>query len=211
MESILEYINAVVGVTGCFVCDSEGEVLASVLPGVFDGEVIASAGRTAMQTILGLQTTRRRRVNDFDLLYREGRIIVKSLGQGCLCILCVRNINVPLLNLTANLAAKKLTKRLKALSPAETKVKAPDRAKVPPEFTVDGTFFAQMEHELTRVMGPVATLLIDDEVAALGAVRDSFPRDRVAELVEKVSFEITDEGKRASFQQTMLQVIGTLR
>ena len=210
MEGILNDITAVVGVTGCFVCDSEGEVLASVLPGVFDGEVVSSAGRTAMQTVLGLQTARRR-VKDLDMLYREGRIIVKILGEGCLCILCVRNINVPLLNLTANLAAKKLTKRLKALSPAETKVKALDRAKVPPEFTVDGTFFAQMEHELTKVMGPVATLLIDDEVAALGAAKDSFPRKRVVELVEKVSSEITDEGKRASFQQTMLEAIGTLR
>jgi len=210
VESILEDIKAVVGVTGCFVCGSEGEVLASVLPSVFDGEVVSSAGRTAMQTILGLQTTRRRRVNDLDLLYREGRIVVKSLREGCLCILCVRNINVPLLNLTANLAVRKLTKRLKALSPAETKVKAPGPA-IPPELTVDGTFFAQIEHELARVMGPIATLIIDDEVAALGADKDAFPRDRVAELVKKVGSEITDEDKRASFQQIMLEAIGTLR
>ena len=209
MESILENITAIVGVTGCFVCDSEGEVLASVLPDVF-GEAALTAGRTAMQTVLGLQTTRRRRVNDLDLLYREGRIIVKSLGEGCLCILCVRNINVPLLNLTANLAVRKLTKRLKALSPAETKVKALGPA-IPPELTVDGTFFAQIEHELTKVMGPVATLIIDDEVAALGADKDSFPRDRVAELVEKVSSEITDKDKRARFQQIMLEAMGTLR
>jgi predicted regulator of Ras-like GTPase activity (Roadblock/LC7/MglB family) len=205
MESILEDINTVVGVTGCFVCDSEGEVLASVLPGVFDGEMVSSAGRTAMQTVLGLQTASRRRVNDLDLLYREGRVIVKSLGEGCLCILCVRNINVPLLNLTANLATKKLTKRLKAPSPARTK-KAPDRARVP-ELTVDGTFFAQMEHELTKAMGPVATLIINDEVTALGAAKDSFPRGRVVELVEKVSAEIVDEDKRASFQRTMLEAI----
>ena len=77
--------------------------------------------------------------------------------------------------------------------------------------TADGTFFAQMEHELTKVMGPVATLVIDDEVAALGVAKDSFPRDKMAELVEKVSTEITDEGKRAGFQQTMLEAIGTLR
>ena len=202
MKSILEDINAVVGVTGCFVCGSEGEVLASMLPGVFDGEAVSAAGWTAMQTVLGLQTTRRRRVNELDLLYREGRIIVKSLGEGCLGILCVRNINIPLLNLTANLAARKLKTKLKAPSPAE---------KVPPELTIDGTFFAQMEHELTKVMGPVATLVIDDEMAALGAAKDSFPRDRVAELVEKISAEITDEGKRASFQQTMLEAIGTFR
>ena len=202
MKNILEDINAVVGVTGCFVCGSEGEVLASVLPGVFDGEAVSAAGWTAMQTVLGLQTTRRRRVNELDLLYREGRIIVKSLGEGCLGILCVRNINIPLLNLTANLAARKLKTKLKAPSPAE---------KVPPELTIDGTFFAQMEHELTKVMGPVATLVIDDEMAALGAAKDSFPRDRVAELVEKISAEITDEGKRASFQQTMLEAMGTFR
>jgi len=122
----------------------------------------------------------------------------------------VRNINVPLLNLTANLAVRKLTKRLKALSPAETKVKALGPA-IPPELTVDGTFFAQIEHELTKVIGPVATLIIDDEVAALGADKDSFPRDRVAELVKKVGSEITDEDKRASFQQIMLEAIGTLR
>jgi predicted regulator of Ras-like GTPase activity (Roadblock/LC7/MglB family) len=202
VKSVLEDINAVVGVTGCFVCSSEGEILASVLPGVFDGEAISAAGWTAMQTVLGLQTTRRRRVNELDLLYREGRIIVKSLGESCLGILCVRNINIPLLNLTANLAARELKKRLKAPSLAE---------KVPPELTVDETFFAQMEHELTKVMGPVATLIIDDEMAALGAAKDSFPRDRVAELVEKISSEITDEGKRASFQQTMLEAIGTFR
>ena len=211
MESILKDINAVVGVTGCFVCNNEGEILGSVLPGVFDREVISSVGRTAVQTLLGLQTTRRRRVNDLDLLYREGRVIVKSLGEGCLCILCVRNINVPLLNLTANLAAKKLTTRLKALSPAKTRVKAPARGKVPPELTVDGTFFAQMEHELTKVMGPVATLIIDDEVTALGADRDSFPRDRVAELLEKVGTEIADEGKRANFEQIMLEAVRALR
>ena len=211
MESILEDINNVVGVTGCFVCDSQGKVLASVLPGVFDGEVVSSAGQTAMQTILGLQTTRRRRVNDLDLLYREGRIIVKSLSEGGLCILCVRNINVPLLNLTANLATRKLTKRLKTPSLPETKVKTPGRAKAPSELTVDGDFFAQMEHELTKVMGPVATLIIDDEVAALSAAKDAFPRDRLAELVEKVSSEITDEDKRANFQQTVLEAIGLPR
>ena len=48
-------------------------------------------------------------------------------------------------------------------------------------------------------------------LAALGADRDSFPRDRMAELVEKLISEIADEGKRASFQQTMLEAIESLR
>jgi predicted regulator of Ras-like GTPase activity (Roadblock/LC7/MglB family) len=211
MKSILEDIRAVVGVTGCFVCNSEGQLLASAMPDLFDENILSTVGRTMAQTVAGLATTRRRKVGDIDLVYEQGRLIAKNLGESCLCILCVRNINVPLLNLTANLAARKLTERLKALSPTEMKVKAPDRPKVAPELTVDGTFFTQMEHELTRVMGPVAPLIINDEVAALGADKGAFPRDRMAELVEKVSSEIADEGKRAKFQRAMLEAIETLR
>jgi predicted regulator of Ras-like GTPase activity (Roadblock/LC7/MglB family) len=211
MESILKDITAVVGVTGCFVCNSEGQVLASALPELFDETILSTVGQTTAQTVAGLATARRRKVGDMDLLYREGRVITKNLGKNCLCILCVRNINVPLLNLTANLATRKLTERLKAPSLAKTEVKAPSRPRVPSKLTVDGTFFAQMEHELTKVMGPVAPLIIDDEVAALDADKGSFPRDRVIELVEKVSTEIADEDKRAGFQQTMLEAMETLR
>ncbi len=211
MKSILEDINAVVGVTGCFICNGEGQVLASALPKLFDETILPTVGQTMAQTMAGLATARRRKIDDIDLVYDQSRLIIKNLGEGCLYILCVRNINVPLLNLTANLGVRKLTERLKALSSAETKVKAPDRAKVAPTLTVDGTFFTQMEHELTKVMGPVATLIIDDEVAALDADKDAFPRHRVAALVEKVSSEIADERKRANFQQAMLKAIETLR
>jgi len=211
MEDILKDINAVVGVTGCFVCNGEGQVLASSLPTLFDEATLSTIGRTMAQTMAGLATARRRKVGDVDLVYDQGRFIAKNLGEGCLCILCVRNINVPLLNLTANVAAKKLAEKLKALSPAAIRVKAPEQVKVTTELAVDGTFFAQLERELTRVMGPIATLVIEDEVAALGADKSAFPRDKVARLVAKVSSEIADEGKRASFQQTMLKVMESLR
>lgn len=108
MENILKDINAVVGVTGCFICNGEGQILASALPEVFDRNILSTVGRTMTQTMAGLATARRRKVGDIDLVYHQGRLIAKDLGEGCLCILCVRNINVPLLNLTANVAAKKL-------------------------------------------------------------------------------------------------------
>jgi len=108
MEKPLKDINAVVGVTGSFVCDTEGQVLARALPAVFDAAMLSIVGRIAAQTIAGLQMTRKRKAGDIDLLYTDGRLIIKNLGKGCLCILCVPRINVPLLNLTANVAARKL-------------------------------------------------------------------------------------------------------
>jgi predicted regulator of Ras-like GTPase activity (Roadblock/LC7/MglB family) len=113
MEDILKDINAVVGVTGCFICSGEGQVLASALPDLFDETILSTVGRTMAQTVAGLATARRRKVGDIDLVYAQGRLIAKNLREGCLCILCVRHINVPLLNLTANVAVKRLTTMVK--------------------------------------------------------------------------------------------------
>jgi predicted regulator of Ras-like GTPase activity (Roadblock/LC7/MglB family) len=118
METILKDINAVVGVTGSFVCDDEGRIMARLMPGIFDEHLLSPVARTVAQTITGLKAARRRKVGDIDLLYDEGRLIVKSVGEGHLCILCVKRINVPLLNMTANVAVKKLEEKLKEPRPA---------------------------------------------------------------------------------------------
>ncbi len=127
MEDILKEINAVMGVTGSFVCNEEGQVLASALHGIFDEAMLWVVGRTTVQTVDGLQTARRRKVGDIVLIYTGGRFIIKNLGQGCLCILCMRRINVPLLNLTANVAARRLAEMLREKG-AEGPVRAEPRA-----------------------------------------------------------------------------------
>lgn len=124
MERVLQDVNAVVGVTGTFVCNSEGTLVARALPSVFDEGSFLPAARTILQTIEGLETTRRRRVHEIDLVFGEGRMVVKNLRVGCLYILCVRTINVPLLNLTANVAARKLTEMLKEREPSPPSVPA---------------------------------------------------------------------------------------
>jgi predicted regulator of Ras-like GTPase activity (Roadblock/LC7/MglB family) len=117
MEKILKDINAVVGVTGSFVCNEEGQVVAKLMPNVFDNNTLSPVGRTMAQTIAGLKIARECTIGDLDLLYEQGRLIVKNVGEGCLCILCVQRINVPLLNLTANVAVKKLRDLLKEAPP----------------------------------------------------------------------------------------------
>jgi len=203
MENILKDINAVIGVTGSFVCNSEGQVLASALPDLFDETILSTVGRTMAQTMAGLATARRRKIGDIDLVYDQGRLIAKNLGEGCLCILCVRNINMPLLNLTANVAAKKLAERLKSRGKPSSRRKA----KAPAGPPVDAAFLGQLEQELAREIGPMAALVIDEEIEALGESREFFPWDKVTRLVEKVSTEITDEGKRLRFTEATLQAL----
>jgi predicted regulator of Ras-like GTPase activity (Roadblock/LC7/MglB family) len=113
METILKDINAVVGVTGSFVCDGEGQIVARLMPNVFDEALLSPVGRTMAQTIAGLKIAQRCKIGDVDLVYDEGRLIVKSVDEGCLCILCVKRVNTPLLTLTLNVAAKKLEEKFK--------------------------------------------------------------------------------------------------
>jgi predicted regulator of Ras-like GTPase activity (Roadblock/LC7/MglB family) len=133
METVLRDINAVVGVTGSFVCDEEGHVIARLLPNVFDTNMLSPVGRTVAQTIAGLKIVSRRRVDDLDLVYDDGRLIVKNVGDGCLCVLCVKRVNVPLLNLTVNVAVKKLQEKLKEAPPPppieQTKTEAETESK----------------------------------------------------------------------------------
>ncbi len=112
MEGILKEINAMTGVLGSFVCDEEGQTLARVLPGIYDDEMLAQAGRTAAQTTTGLWMAKQRAVGEIDLLFSGGRLIVKGLDSACLCILCTPRLNLPLLNMTANVAVKKLQKEI---------------------------------------------------------------------------------------------------
>jgi predicted regulator of Ras-like GTPase activity (Roadblock/LC7/MglB family) len=113
VEQLLADINAVAGVKGSFVCDVDGAIVARALPASLDETRILPAARTILQTIDGLETTRRRKVQELDILFRDARMVVKNLRVGCLYVVCARNINVPLLNLTANLSAKKLAEMLR--------------------------------------------------------------------------------------------------
>lgn len=56
-------------------------------------------------------------------------------------------------------------------------------------------------------MGPVGPVIIDDEIKLLGEDRNAFPQDKAAELVERISLEISDSAKRAQFQKQMVAVL----
>jgi hypothetical protein len=73
---------------------------------------------------------------------------------------------------------------------------------------VDGGFFDLVEKELAEIIGPVAPVILDEEIKDLGEERNSFPVEKVSLLVEKVSGEIADATQRIAFQKTAL---GALR
>ncbi len=117
MENNLADINAVLGVMGSFVCDPDGKVVAQAMPASYDDNKLSLAARVISQTLQALDTSGQR-VVELDLQFEGGRLILKNLRGGTLVILCARNINLPLLNMTANVTAKKIAAQLKPPKPA---------------------------------------------------------------------------------------------
>lgn len=76
-----------------------------------------------------------------------------------------------------------------------------------PRPTLDSQVLTNLSKELTRIIGPMAEIIVDEEIAALGEKREQFPIERLPELVERLSVSIRGDAKRVQFQQTMLEII----
>ena len=77
--------------------------------------------------------------------------------------------------------------------------------------TVASQFFDFMARAATEGIGPMAKLIIDDQISDLGESRDSFPQKKLAELIERVSREIFNDTMRARFLDKMAQAVSALQ
>ena len=209
MQAILGDIGALMGVTGSFVCDRDGALVGKAMPAGTEDSGLATIGRSLMQTFAGLEADRHKRPTEIDLVYRGGLLLVKNLGGGCLCVLCSRQANVAMVNMTANMAARKLKEMLAAApagAPAAAPIPAPAVRPSPSAADTGGPTVApdvvvQIEHELARLVGPVAMLAVDDAVGALQCTRQTLPSASLGAWIERLGGEIADAAKRAQFVQ----------
>ena len=72
---------------------------------------------------------------------------------------------------------------------------------------LDGDFFRNLVSQLSLATGPIAGVLIEDEVHDLGYEVDRFPGYRAKELIERLAAQIRREDKKADFVQNMANKI----
>jgi general secretion pathway protein A len=70
---------------------------------------------------------------------------------------------------------------------------------------VSAQFFDYMTRIATAAMGPMAHLVLRDQISALGESRDAFPQIKLRHLIDLVSREILNETMRSRFQTMMFQ------
>jgi predicted transcriptional regulator len=72
---------------------------------------------------------------------------------------------------------------------------------------LDKDFFEYLLAHLSIAVGPIAQVLIEDEVENLGCELSQFPGHRVDELIEKLAQEIRREEKKIVFLKMMAKKI----
>lgn len=72
-----------------------------------------------------------------------------------------------------------------------------------PREIVDRRFLRQLESNLADVMGPMAGVLIRDEIEKMGEEPGGFPKNRTAELIDRLASKIFFEGKRNAFLEAV--------
>ncbi|MGD0232260.1 MAG: AAA family ATPase [Syntrophorhabdales bacterium] len=73
--------------------------------------------------------------------------------------------------------------------------------------TVTGEFFATVETELKKVVGPIARVIMNDTLEDFAESRNAFPKDRVKAFVKTVSEQILEAPKRESFEKALQGVL----
>ena len=68
-------------------------------------------------------------------------------------------------------------------------------------------FFTFVEEKLTEIIGPVASVILEEEIIDMGEEKGSFPVEKVSLLVEKLSRDITDDAQRIAFQKIALDAL----
>jgi predicted regulator of Ras-like GTPase activity (Roadblock/LC7/MglB family) len=107
-SGILEALAAQIGIRGAFIFDSEGMLQAATAGETTFGFDLEVSGRAFDRILTGLSSQSHGKFMDLDLVYHDGRVLLRTFEGGFLAILCDRQVNLPLLTLSIEDAVRHL-------------------------------------------------------------------------------------------------------
>ena len=109
--------------------------------------------------------------------------------------------------------AQSLQMNMKDLRPVvqklhQLKLCQPARESMP---ILERDFFDYLSAQLSRAMGPIADVVIEDEISEMKETSNRFPAHRAAELVDLLARQILREERKVAFQQAMVKKLRELK
>jgi hypothetical protein len=106
MKEKLQEINSIKGVWGYFLCDNTGKILEKEMPIVFMKH-LAMMGKEVTQ-VGGLLETLSKTSENLELLFEDGRVMIRNLKSFTLVVFCDPNVDIPMLRLKTNVVISEI-------------------------------------------------------------------------------------------------------
>ncbi len=222
MDSLLQEINMLPSVLGCFVYNGEQQIAGSKMPPIFKENTIKTIGNllariTQMGSVAALHFT------DIEIKYNESLIVITPLAKGAvLVIICEPNANKSLINMTTGMLSKDIEAAMAqgmsgvplstpAPAPkAPTPVAQPDPPKAPAvqEAEIDAELapvLEQVKDALALAIGPIASPVMRDTIE-LWAQQEPPSKATLPALAKLLCEEINDEELEAEFMAELKNI-----
>jgi len=210
MDSLLQEINMLPGVLGCFVYNSKQQVAGKKMPPIFKDNAIQNIGNLLARTIQ-MGSMAELNFTDIELKYNESVIIVNPLAGGALLvIICEPTTNKSLVSMTTGMLAKDIEAALAGAPPQATPTPQPQTAPPvqnnaqtpPPQEAEIGAELAlvleQIKDALAMAIGPIAAPVMKDSIE-LWVQQNEPTMANIPALAEILCTEINDEDLEDEF------------
>lgn len=183
MDSLLQEINMLPGVLGCFVYNNKQQIVGKKMPPIFKDNAIQSIGNLLARTIQ-MGNMAALNFSDIELKYNESMLIVNPLAHGAiLVIICEPTTNKSLVSMTTGMLAKDIEASLKGLPPQQTAIRTPPPRNVPPKQEAKSTPASPnqqpVEAEIGAELAPILEQIKDALALAIGPIAAPVMKDSI--------------------------------
>jgi len=179
MDSLLQEINMLPGVLGCFVYNSKQQVAGKKMPPIFKDNAIQSIGNLLARTVQ-MGNMAELNFTDIELKYNESTIVVNPLTDGSLLIIiCEPTTNKSLITMTTGMLSKDIEAAL-AGTPQTIKPSAQPAPLVQRAVQTQAPTQTQaVEAEIGAELAPVLEQIKDALAMAIGPIAAPVMKDSI--------------------------------
>ena len=188
MDSLLQEINMLPGVLGCFVYNGKQQVAGNKMPPIFKDNSIKNIGNLLARTVQ-MGSIAQLNFTDIEIKYNESLLLANPLANGALLIIiCEPSTNQSLVKMTTGMLAKDIEASLSMgstpapIRPQQTPTKsnavfqqagkqapAPKEEEISEELT---PILEQVEEALALAIGPIAAPIMKDSIELWATVHE---------------------------------------
>ncbi len=211
MKHFLDEFKTVQGVTGAFIYNAKGIVLANTLPDIFKEAKLLNIGKVLakLYSAGGLTFPD---ITDLFLSYEESIVIVREIAnKSYLIILSEPSLNVNLVTLTINLIKDEIKEAIGNVAPAQpiTAEGSPTERKATANDSIEGVLAAplqEMQAALAKVIGPMAKVIFVESLEKWQSI--CLPSSKtLPKLMEIIAQEIKDPEKFRRYEELVKSTV----